>query len=174
MLVGNSYSAVSEEGAVQLPEPLPTRTMKPTRITNRAWTLLQRHLRSNKGIPSGVDATVGFTVNPPGYDCFYSDLFSGHRRKCIGHALPGRYCCHRFGKSSRISGSTQKTSPARKQTPRAPGVILPSTSPEIRKGRRRRAASEQAHLANLGPITIDPQTARGIVQYARQRGTKRD
>jgi hypothetical protein len=134
MQIGNGFPGVKEKGAAQLPEPLPTLTMKPTRKTNRARTLLQRRLRPNEEIPSGMNAVVGSMLNPPGYDCFRSDLFSGHRLKCIGHALPGRYCCHRFGKSSRISKSTQKTSPARKQTPRAiGGIVLPAPRPRFRK-----------------------------------------
>jgi hypothetical protein len=159
MQIGTGFSATKEVGAVQSPEPLPTLIMKPTKKTNVTRTLPQRPLRPNKGIPSGIDATVGFTLNPPGYDCIYSNLFSGHRCKCIGHALHWRCCCHRLGKCSRISGSTQKASPARKQTPRALAVIaLPSTSPEIAEGRRRRVrAGAPCHpWANRRPDVPDP------------------
>jgi|WetSurMetagenome_2_1015567.scaffolds.fasta_scaffold893849_1 hypothetical protein len=101
--------------------------MIPTRRTNSITTLLQPPLGPNKGTPSKVHAPVGFRVSPLSYDWFYSDILSGYRCKCIGYAIRWRYRRHRWVKCSRISKSTQKTPPPRKQTPQARRVmVLPS------------------------------------------------
>jgi hypothetical protein len=44
--------------------------MKPTCKTNATRTLIQQLLKLNEGIPSRINATVGFRVCPLGYVYF--------------------------------------------------------------------------------------------------------